>query len=139
MSDRKPPKATKAPARSWPDNDEPRVQLDEVQAYRDDQASTLIPLSLSGRHLNILEVYRRHPRRAMTVQQVADLGDISRRESVGELMRELAEYGLLHLPHGERSGYALTTIARQILPELLAEQTQISSADPMPRRPRRRG
>lgn len=96
-------------------------------------ARTLIPLTLTGRHLSILEVFHRHQRRALKVETVAALGTIARRESVGALLDDLAGYGLIYLPHGRNSGYALTDVGRLLLSELLKEEVQIVRAETRPK------
>ncbi|HRQ74264.1 MAG TPA: hypothetical protein PLU35_14675 [Phycisphaerales bacterium] len=64
----------------------------------------------------ILAVLSKTPTKCRTVNDVASVGTIRNRETVGRLLRELARFGLVDRPHGTRKGYALTDAGRKRLP-----------------------
>jgi len=63
---------------------------------------------LTADHETILTVLAKSPAKCKTVIDVAGLGPIRNRETVGRLLAELAGFGLVDRPHGKRKGYALT-------------------------------
>lgn len=73
-----------------------------------------VPLTTD--HEDILAFLGKTPTKCKTVVTVAGDGPIRNRETVGRLLRELAEWGLVERPHGLRKGYALTDAGRKRLP-----------------------
>ncbi len=78
-------------------------------------AST-VGIALTPDHESMLEALRKTPTKCRTIIQIASAGPIRNRETVGRLLGELADYGMVHRPHGTRKGYALTDEGRKWLP-----------------------
>lgn len=72
-----------------------------------------VAVALTADHDSILAVMRLKPTRCMTVIAVAGKGEIRNRETVGRLLRELAEAGMVERRYGKRKGYALTDAGRK--------------------------
>lgn len=63
---------------------------------------------LTEDHEAVLKTLARTPYRCMQIAQLAAVGPIRNRETVGTLLKEMARFGLVHRPFGRRRGYALT-------------------------------
>lgn len=91
------------------DDDDSALPADVID---ENDAGGEVP-ALTKDHWLILAELARTPQSCRTVIDVAGSGPIRNRETVGRLLRELAEYGLVHRPHGKRKGYALTDAGRK--------------------------
>lgn len=65
-------------------------------------------VALTRDHEAILAVLGKTPTKCKTVIDVAAAGPLRNRETVGRLLRELADAGVVHRPFGSKKGYALT-------------------------------
>ncbi|MCC6230532.1 MAG: hypothetical protein IT432_15065 [Phycisphaerales bacterium] len=73
-------------------------------------------VALTSDHESILAVLGKTPTKRKTVIDVASAGTIRNRETVGRLLSELEEAGLVDRLYGKRKGYALTDAGRKRLP-----------------------
>lgn len=77
------------------------------------------PPSCTSDHNNVLILYRSNPGACIPVTKATG-GVIRNRETLGRLFVELGAMGMVHRPHGERKGYALTEAGRKELAALVA-------------------
>lgn len=75
--------------------------------------------ALTPDHESILAVLGKTPMKCQLVVDVSGAGSIRNRETVGRLLRELSDFGLVDRPHGQRKGYALTDLGRKVLSDIL--------------------
>lgn len=59
-------------------------------------------------HELVLKTLARTPHRCVQIADLAAIGPIRNRETVGSLLKDMASFGLVHRPYGRRKGYALT-------------------------------